>query len=72
MTDYYGSCSGCDAWDGACEEDARRMINDLVTNAKIFDNRKKAIKWIKNLDSSKEPWNYPFESAKHLITDLEK
>lgn len=72
MTDYYGSCSGCDAWDGASEEDARRMVHDLIMSAKVFENINKAINWIKDFDLIKEPWNYPFQSAKYLVGDLEK
>lgn len=67
MTDYYGSCSGCDGWDCATDEDARKMITDLVNSAKVFDNALDAKEWCANVDSVKEPQFYPFESAKHLV-----
>jgi hypothetical protein len=36
--DYYGSCSGCDAWDGASDEDIERMCKQLAAGAYIFNN----------------------------------
>lgn len=37
MTDGFGSCSGCDAWEDASAEDARRMITSLVGSARFFE-----------------------------------
>ena len=34
--DFYGSCSGCDAWEGACDDDVRTMCIGLANSAFIF------------------------------------
>jgi hypothetical protein len=34
--DYYGSCSGCDSWEDAEDEDVKKMCHDLATGAYVF------------------------------------
>lgn len=34
--DYYGSCSGCDAWEGAADKEVKAMCIQLSNNAYIF------------------------------------
>lgn len=46
-SDYYGSCSGCDAWEDASDEDVKRMCIQLAGTAKIFKNLKEAILFLK-------------------------
>lgn len=36
--DYYGSCSGCDAWEGASDEEVRKMCVDLANSALVFES----------------------------------
>lgn len=66
MTDYYGSCSGCDAWEDSSDDDARKMILGLCGSAKQFDSVELAREWIKMFDERTEPWNYPWRAAKNL------
>ena len=66
MTDYYGSCSGCDSWEDSSDTQARDMILGLCGSAKQFDSVELAKEWIKNIDSDKEPWHYPWQAAKNL------
>ena len=70
MTDYYGSCSGCDAWENADDENARKQILDLVHHAKVFATVEKAAEWCANVDPKTEPSEYPFEVAVHLVAQL--
>lgn len=35
--DYYGSCSGCDSWEDASDDDVRKMCIDLSNGAYLFD-----------------------------------
>ena len=35
--DYYGSCSGCDAWEGANNEDVIKMCQDLIYTSHLFN-----------------------------------
>ena len=46
-TDYYGSCSGCDAWEDAEDEDVKKMCKDLVYTSKIFKSLKKVVEHLK-------------------------
>ena len=66
MTDYYGSCSGCDSWECSSKEDAHNMILGLCGSAKQFNDIDAAKEWIDNIDSEKQPWQYPWRAAKNL------
>lgn len=66
MTDYYGSCSGCDSWEDSSEQDARNMILGLCGSAKQFANREQAAAWTKAIYSQEKPWEYPWNSAANL------
>jgi hypothetical protein len=35
-TDFYGSCSGCDAWEGATNEDILILSKNFITNGFVF------------------------------------
>ena len=45
--DYYGSCSGCDAWQDASDEDVKRMCIQLAGKAYIFKNLKDCKEFLK-------------------------
>lgn len=66
MTDYYGSCSGCDAWEDSTPDDARKLILGLCGSAKQFSSRAEAGEWIANIDKAEKPWEYPWDSARNL------
>lgn len=68
MTDYYGSCSGCDNWEGASDEDAKKLILDLVNNARVFKSVEEAQAWCANINPTERPHEFPFYSAKNLWT----
>lgn len=72
MTDYYGSCSGCDAWDCADDETARTLVLNLVHSARIFDSVKTAHDWCAAVDTDKTPSDYPFSEAVNLVGDLRR
>jgi hypothetical protein len=36
--DYYGSCSGCDSWEGASDSDVIALCKDLADGAYIFNS----------------------------------
>jgi hypothetical protein len=46
--DYYGSCSGCDSWEGASSEDVKSMCIDLANGAHIFNNIKDVKEFLKS------------------------
>lgn len=36
VDDSYGSCSGCDCWDGADDATVRKLCDDLARSARVF------------------------------------
>lgn len=66
MTDYYGSCSGCDAWEDSSEKDARNMILSLCGSAQQFQNLAAAKAWCANIDPNTRPWEFPWDAARNL------
>ncbi len=53
-SDYYGSCSGCDAWEDASDEDVKRMCIQLASGSYIFKNIKDCIGFLKKRHDSEE------------------
>jgi len=50
VTDYFGSCSGCDAWEDADDETARELCLALANNAKLFRTIADAIAYLRTID----------------------
>lgn len=46
ITDYFGSCSGCDSWEDASADDARRLITSMVTSSRLFPSHQALSKYI--------------------------
>jgi hypothetical protein len=63
ITDYFGSCGGCDAWEDACDGDVRTMVTSLVNSARLFDGIEEARNFCK---SEKTAEDYPFDAAINL------
>ena len=66
IQDSFGSCSGCDSWEGASDQDAKSLITTLVDSAKIFKNISEAISYIENPDSSDYYSQYLVNIKKNL------
>lgn len=66
MTDYYGSCSGCDSWEDSSDTNARSMITQLVAGAKHFADIDEAKAWLLNIDANEKPWEFPWNAAANL------
>ena len=49
--DYYGSCSGCDAWEGATDDDVRQMCRQLACGALIFKNLEDCKSFLVNVNN---------------------
>lgn len=70
--DYYGSCSGCDAWEDASDDDVRLMCRQLACGAYIFKDMTDCIEFLKNPDSA---INYEWihsGCAEGLISEINK
>lgn len=68
--DYYGSCSGCDAWEDANDDDIRKMCEDLAKGAYLFESLKDVIEFLScdSLDDKPEwfDWNWS-DTASNLL-----
>jgi len=69
MTDYFGSCAGCDAWEDATDDDVKLMVESLVNSSRVFDNAEEAYHFC--LTETKTAEQYPVKEAAHLINDME-
>lgn len=64
LTDYFGSCSGCDAWEDSSDDVARKMIESLVHSARLFESKNYAALWAATVEDRAE--DYPFYAARNL------
>jgi len=70
ITDSFGSCNGCDSWEGATDDEARHMINELAINARLFPDRWSALEFCEHEAGSAE--QYTLSAAKNLSEQLAK
>jgi hypothetical protein len=70
ISDGYGSCSGCDSWDGASDEDARSMITSLVDSCRLCSSMEEAIDFCASVEN--RAYDYLFNGAVHLGGSLKK
>lgn len=73
ITDYFGSCSGCDAWEDATDEEARNMCIQLANNAQRFDSFQSLFNFLE-VEVEKDKGSYYGESlvSKELLKELKK
>ena len=67
VTDYFGSCSGCDAWEDATDEEARVNITEVVSSARVFSTVKEALSFCQG---DLKGFEYPFDSCSNLVEQL--
>jgi hypothetical protein len=72
MTDYYGSCSGCDIWEGATDESVKDQVHNLVNRARVFATLKAAKRWCSGINVTANPEEHPFEAARNLWPNKDK
>lgn len=68
ISDSFGSCSGCDAWEDSTDEEARAMIQSLVSSARLFPSRDELIAYCET--GCRDPAEYHFRSATNLVESL--
>ena len=67
MTDSFGSCSGCDSWEDANDDDVRLMVESLVNSARVFHDVAEAYFFcLKNTDDADQ---YLMRSASNLVKE---
>jgi hypothetical protein len=65
-TDYYGSCSGCDAWCEASDEDAKQMVKSLVGSMRLFGSVSEARDYIRVGIDNEPGTEFSMRAAKNL------
>lgn len=68
VTDSFGSCSGCDSWEDATDDEARHMVQELAINARLFPTRDEARKFCEDGTDAAE--QYTMRAAKNLAGSL--
>lgn len=68
ITDYFGSCSGCDSWEDASDEDARSMIHSMVTSSRVFPGLRYAVEFLETVEQDAAQFSH--RSAKNLLPAL--
>ena len=69
--DYYGSCSGCDAWEDADDKSALSMCKNIAANAYIFKDFQTLVEWLKHMIEDK-PEEYKRIPYKELLEEVWK
>jgi hypothetical protein len=68
MTDYFGSCSVCDSWEDANDEEAMNLIISMVTSSRIFGTLDEAIEYCENAED--DACDYPMRASRQLVDQL--
>lgn len=69
--DYYGSCSGCDSWEDATDDEVRKLCIDLSNSAYIFPDLESAKAWLRNPTHEENGWNRWGGVAENLLSAIE-
>jgi hypothetical protein len=67
ITDYFGSCGGCDGWEDISDEDLRTMLISIANSARMFDTIDEAIEFFGG--ESEEAQNFGFNGASSPILE---
>jgi hypothetical protein len=67
--DYYGSCSGCDAWEGASDENVKSMCVDLANGAYIFESIEDVKAFLSDKSDANRDGNYEWLDSYYGVAD---
>lgn len=70
--DYYGSCSGCDSWEGASDEDARSMCINLANGAYVFQNIEDVKEFLVNPEKGSDWSSWDSRLSNGLLEEITK
>lgn len=68
ITDSFGSCSGCDAWEDSSTDAARNMIGSLVSSARFFETLEECQEFCKT--AAADAADYTMRAAQPLAAQL--
>lgn len=73
VTDSFGSCSGCDGWEDCGDDDAKNMIQSIVSSGREFHHIDEIIAFCENFsDEQHVADHYHYKCAVHMVDDLKK
>lgn len=65
--DYYGSCSGCDSWEDASDEEVKSMCINLSNGAYIFNSLTDVKEYLESvIENTTESFDWAY-CSKHLL-----
>jgi hypothetical protein len=70
-TDYYGSCSGCDAWEDASDESILKMCQDLIYTSHLFNSLEEVKEYLLEMSRKESKYNSDNE-FRGLLEEIEK
>jgi len=68
--DYYGSCSGCDSWEGADDDSVRSMCINLSNGAYVFENINDVVLFLH--DENKDGYSWNGNASSNLLSEILK
>ena len=73
ITDYFGSCSGCDAWEDANDEEVRNLCIQLANNAHRFDSIHTLMSFLEvDVEEDKATYYAEHSTSKQILEELRK
>lgn len=69
--DYYGSCSGCDSWEDAGDEEVKTMCIGLSNSAYVFNSLDDVKEFLSN-PTKEGGWSSWSGPANNLLAELNK
>lgn len=73
VSDYYGSCSGCDAWEDASDESLKKLLISISNNARLFDTFDETIKYLQSITREEQYELFPFkDNLIKQVTEAER
>ena len=68
-SDWYGSCSGCDGWEYADDEEVRKLCIDLANGAYVFNSLEDVMEFLSGDNFDRYSWDGP---SKHLLAAIKE
>lgn len=66
---YFGTCSGCDPWIDATDEEVRHLCKTIASNAKFFKNLDDVVEYLDEINDYTLDW--PMEMKDQILKYLE-
>jgi len=60
VTDYFGSCGGCDSWENASDDNARSLLVSCATSARVFKDAQEVLKFIEECANDADQYSHRY------------